>query len=126
MGLAPTPGVGRRAEESTAAQQILRITLRGESHTLALNNIPLKERLIVRKATGLPLEAFVGEVEDEGANKLGLDTLIVLWWLARRANGEWQLTFTRAGEEWPADLDVEGDLDVTLVEPDDEASDPEA
>lgn len=126
MSLAPIPGVGKRAEAVNVAQQILKITVRGESHTLALNNIPLQERLIVRKATALPLEAFVGEVEDAGANKLGLDTLIVLWWLARRADGEWQLTFTKAAEEWPADLDIENDLQVELDSPAEEPSDPEA
>lgn len=124
---APIPGVGERNEAAKAARQILTITLRGEPHTLAINNIPLKERLIVRKATGLPVESFIGEIEAGGATKIGLDSLIVLWWLARRANGEWQLTLTAAEAEWPEDLDPEGDdLQVDVDDPDAEATDPEA
>jgi hypothetical protein len=113
-----------RAVDGDPSRTVLTITVRGEAHALAVGRIPFSERLVVRKATGLPFEAFLGEIEDGGANKIGLDTLIVLWWLARRAGGEWQLTLTRAEEEWPTDLDYDTELAVAVDEPDG-ATDPE-
>lgn len=124
MSLAPDPGVGRRAAETVDAQQVMSITVRGETHTIALNIIPISERLVVRKATGLPLEAFVGEVEIGGAGKIGLDTVMVLWWLARRANGERNLSWGAAVHQWPADLEPD-DLDIEITDPAAEAVDPE-
>ena len=119
MPLAPTPGVGRRIEQANAAATILTITIRGETHTLAPNNLALTERLIVRKATGgLSFESFWN-----GEQTIGLDSLQVLWWLARRGGGEWQLTLTRAVEDWPADLSID-EIEVTTDDP--EGDDPEA
>jgi hypothetical protein len=95
------------------------ITIRGESKRLAINNVPLSERLVVRKATGLPFESFVGE------DRIGLDSIMVLWWLARRGEGEVMLTLTAAEADFPTDLEAD-DLDVSIDEPDPEADDPEA
>lgn len=87
------------------------LTLRGESKRLAIGNMPLSERLIVRKATGLPFETFVAE------GQFGMDTLVVLWWLARRGEGESMLTLTQCEADFPADLAAD-DIEVTLDEPD--------
>lgn len=116
MVSAPTPGVGRRAEQAEAAKAVAIITVRGETKRLAIGNVPLKEKLLVRQATGLPFDAFVTE------NQIGEDSLIVLWWLARRAEGELQLTFDRAASEWPEDLGVD-DVSMDIETPD--ADDPE-
>jgi hypothetical protein len=88
--------------------------------TLAPNNIPLSEKLIVRKATGLPFEAFLGD-ED----RIGADSVAVMWWLARRANGEPMLTWKQAEQDWPDELKAE-DIDVEVDDPEEGASDPEA
>lgn len=117
MASAPTPGVGKKAESAAAAQKVMNLTIRGETKHLALGNIPLSERLVVRKATGLPVEAFVSE------NTFGLDTLVVLWWLARRGEGEAMLTLTQAEADFPTDF-AEGDITVTLDDP--TGDDPEA
>jgi hypothetical protein len=87
---------------------------------LAPNNIPLSEKLIVRKATGLPFEAFLGD-ED----RIGADSVAVMWWLARRANGEPMLTWKQAEQDWPDELKAE-DIDVEVDDPEEGASDPEA
>jgi hypothetical protein len=96
------------------------IRVRDEVRTIALGLIPIKEKLIVRKATGLPFDAFYS-----GEDSFGEDSLVVLWWLAGRANGDPFLTFTAAAEAWPADL-AEDDIEVTVNEPDELAADPEA
>lgn len=117
---APRPGVTQRKEETNAARQVMTIRVRDETRTLALGLLPIKEKLIVRKATGLPFEAFFGS---EGS--FGEDSLLVMWWLAGRANGDPFLTFTQASDAWPSDL-TEDDLEVSVDEPAEEASDPEA
>lgn len=118
---APTPGVGARAEAAKDAQRILTIRVRDESWTLAIGNVSVAEKFAVRKATGLPLEAFLTD-ED----KFGEDSVVLLWWLARRANGEDGLSWPDALSEWPADL-TDGDLVIDVAEsPDEKADDPEA
>lgn len=114
MAQAPTPGVGQRAEAADAARQVMTITVRGRSLSFAFNNIPILELARVRKETGLSFEAYWA-----GETSIGMDSLQVLWWLARRASGELQLTLQQTVDEWPADLD-EDDISVAV---DDETGD---
>lgn len=111
---APRPGAGRRDAETSKARVSMRLRVRDEERTLAVGAIPIKERLAVRKATGYPIEKFLGE------DAFGLDSISVLWWLAGRAAGNPFLTL----EEAAADLDdvTEHDLDATEVTPDDETA----
>ncbi len=116
MAKAPRPGVGRRKEEASTAKVVHRLRVGGETRTIALANVPLKERLIVRKATGLPLEAFVaGDV-------FGIDSLMIVWWLAGRAAGDPFLTLDKVQEDWPAELGAD-DIELIEVTPDDEDGD---
>lgn len=130
MAKAPRPGVSKREDELEAAQQVMTLTIKRpivndkgrtipETHRIAINNIPMRERIICRKATGLPLAAFWSE------DRIDLDSIMVLWWMARRLEGEAALTFDQAAGQWPMDLE-EGDLDIELGEPDDEDDSPEA
>ncbi len=118
---APRPGAGRREAETTHAATLLRITIRGEARTLAAGNIPIKERLICRKATGFGVEQFLD------SDTFGLDSLMVLWWLAGRAAGDPFLTLEKASEVF--DGVTAEDIDVTEVTPADdnpgEGDDPE-
>ncbi len=121
MVVAPIPGAGKRAEASDAAKLILTITLRGENYKIAPNNMPLSESFALRKATGgLSLESFWS-----GETSIGVDSVKVLWWLARRANGERDLSLVQAEAEWPNDLTL-ADIDVSIDEPDPEDNHPEA
>ena len=115
---APTPGVGKRKAAADVAAQIMTITVRGESVTIAPWNVPIAEQLIAKKATGLPVEEYRKE-------PLGMVDVVFWWWLARRASGEWQLTWARASEEWPADLNPD-EFELTIDGPDEDATDPEA
>ena len=121
MVAAPVPGAGKRAEAVKAAQRLMTITVRGfDPVTIAPANVPFRERLLVRKATGMPYEGLVGD-----DTTIGLDSVQVLWWLARRAAGEVLLTLDRAIADFPDDLDDEGAIDVDVNDGADEASDPE-
>jgi hypothetical protein len=130
MAKAPRPGVGKRQEELDEAQQIVTITVRRDieskgrpvpqSHSIGILNIPMRERIICRKATGLPLTAFWSE------DRIDLDSVMVLWWMARRLHGDASLTFDQAAEEWPMDLDIETELDLSIDGASEDDDDPEA
>lgn len=122
MAKAPRPGYSRRQDAQDNASTLLRITIRGESHTLAVNNLPMRERTICRKATGLPLEGWF--TSGSGEMAVGEDTIAVLWWLARRMEGEFDLTWPTVTEEWPTGLTAD-DFDVEEITPDDEPDSPE-
>lgn len=124
MATAPRPGVGERGEAANAAMTFLTITLKDQAPvTIAPGNVPFAERLLVRKATGLPFEAFFGEREET----VGEDSIQVLWWLGRRAAGEWQLTLTRALEDWPVPLTPDLiDIEYTTPDQEKETSSPES
>ena len=121
MANAPRPGAGKRAQARKAAQRILRITVCGETRTLAPDNLPFSEQVAVRKACGgLPFSAFWGE-----GPTIAEDSLQIMWWLARRANGEPSLQLATVLDEWPEVLNPD-DFTVELDTPDDEDLDPEA
>lgn len=105
MGLAPEPGAVREAAEQDArtetAQQILTILYDGQRFDLAWHDVPVSERVTVRKETGLPYSAFIesAAVADD-VLMIDEDSFNVIWWLARRANGEPRLTWVTAMSEW--------------------------
>lgn len=112
MAQAPAPGTGTQKESFSAARTTVTITIRGEEHTIAPLNLPLQEVLVFRKATGgLSIESFWN-----GETAIGIDSVKVLWWLARRASGEFGLTLERTWAEWPEDLDP-SEIDVQVNEP---------
>lgn len=111
---APRPGSRAEAE---AARQFIRIRVKEREMDLMMS-LTIQERFVVRAATaGLPFEAFLPQ---QSGREFGEDSLFVLWWVARRQNGEPNLPFKQAEEEWPTDMG-EGDLDVTVIDLDDES-----
>lgn len=122
MSLAPTPGVGARAEAAAQATQIITIRVKDREYTLAPGNLPVREKLAVRQATGSPVEAFISDDDH-----VGEDSIAILVWLARRANGEAGLAWRDFETEWDA-LDLgEGDVEISApTAADDKAEDPEA
>jgi hypothetical protein len=120
MAKAPRPGTKTATAQSAdnaVAQQIMEITVRDETRRIAIGNIPLKEKLLVRKATGLAFENLLGD-----GDNIGEDSIIVLWWLAGRAEGNAFLTLDQVDAAWPRPL-TENDLKVVLVDADESAGD---
>jgi hypothetical protein len=106
MARAPRPGKTRKNQEARRT-----ITIRIGEHepvTLAPDNVSMGEKMVVRKALGLPLDNFL--IDDD---RMGEDSIAVLWWLARRANGEPFLTWTQAMNDWPNPLTADA-IDVEM------------
>lgn len=123
MANGPVParvGHSKREEAKKAAQAVATITLRGDSWKLNIGSIPIGEKRAVRVQAGAPFEQFFA-----GEQQIGEDSVCVLWWLARRADGEPFLTLTEAEAEWPTDLQ-EDEISMTVDLPEDGDDHPEA
>ena len=115
--------------DPVAAQQ-RRVTLQMKSasgevleYSLRPDAIPFRERALVRKATGLPYESFLGDEEGES---VGLDTIQIWWWLAKRGSNP-LCTLDQALADWPDDIEPESFnilMDDGVEESDPEASGP--
>lgn len=131
MAKAPRPTHSKEQAELEASQSIVTITINRDLHSkgrpipqvhrIGILNVPMRERIICRKATGLPFSAFWAE------DRIDIDSLMVLWWIARRLQGDVTLTFDQAAEEWPENLDVENEIELEMSSPDedDDESDPD-
>ncbi len=82
----------------------------GERALAVPARISTKEHIGVWYAAGLPLTAFI--THDGMTNHNGAPQ--VLWWLARRHNGEENLSYGQACDEWAAPL-VGGVLDIEVT-----------
>lgn len=121
MAQAPRPGAAARQD---AAQQVMRIRVKDTTHDLSMN-LSLATKMAVRSATGMPFEAYWN-----GEDRIGEDSIAVLWWLARRANGEPGLPWAQHSAEWDAlgtlsedDLDI---TELTEITDDPETDNPES
>ena len=114
MAQAPLPGASQHAPPSPTT---LRMTIRGKTLEL-VQNISTQEKFAVRFATGVPYDSFVA-----GEGRIGEDTFIVFWWLARRQNGEPNLPLQQVMDEWPTDLKPD---DLEVVEVSDDEGDAES
>ena len=108
MTSAPTPGIGRRKEAVEAAQLMCTITYDDTTLTFAYNDVPLGDKRDCKVQTGASLERWMDDVSDV--------TLCVLWWLARRRNGEPRLHYQAAELEFDGEL--LGAVDFGAVEGD--------
>ncbi len=107
MATAPPPGASRRAG---ADAKVIRITNEGRTLEVQPAGLSLAERFVIRQSTGLPFEAFF----TGGENSIGEDSIAVLWWIARRTNGEPGLAFSQFVKDWkfdPEGFDIEVDED---------------
>jgi pyruvate formate-lyase activating enzyme-like uncharacterized protein len=120
---AKAPKPGQRAHDEAAAASVLTMNVEVKGQTLHFcpNALPFRVQVAVRKASGgLPWTAFWN-----GESAVGEDSLMVMWFVARLANGE-RVTMEQVEREWLALGD--GEFDFSITEPDevDPESDPES
>jgi hypothetical protein len=78
--------------------KVMVITVDDIEYRLAADNIPLGEKEIVLQQTKRSFESWMSE---EAQGEL---SLAVLWWLARRSEGERKLSWTDVKSQWPSDM----------------------
>lgn len=110
------------AERVEQAQTVFQVTAAGTDldFTVAPYNISVRLRRELRAEIGKSVRQFLG---DEGT--VDMDTIVVLWWAARRNAGE-RVTFTEVEDEWDERYGSVTYDDVALVRVMDPESDPEA
>lgn len=118
MAKAPKPGTVDKGPDDRRRKRTGTFRMRLGATTLEMPTaIPFKERFAVRAATGLPLEQFW-----RGEFKIDLDSLLIIWWLIRRYNGEPHLSLDEVEDTWPDDLEP-GDIKFEVIEDDGEPTD---
>lgn len=104
MATAPTPGVGRRITEAADVRQaldrVVTITRGDQALSFSLADLGPRDDFACRKATGFNVTTLISSEE------IGAGEVLALWWLARRHNGEPDLTFTTVLDEFPTNADV--------------------
>jgi hypothetical protein len=113
MAQAPRPGVAKRKEAQQQARKVLRLTVDGVTVEVCPDNLPISERVALRKACGgLPLSAFWGD-----SSSIDIDSFQVLFWLGRRACGEPSLQLSEVEENWPENIGAPGMLEAVVIDP---------
>lgn len=111
MAHAPTPG-----SYNAPLAAHYRVRVRDEVLEVPMQ-MTIGEKFAVRTATGRPFEAYFGD------GMFGEDSLCVLWWLARRANGEPNLSWADHLRQWKP-VDKPDDVDLVLIDDDEEGDSP--
>lgn len=108
------------AEKVEAARMVTVLSYRGETYRIAVNNVPVSEKMAARNQAGIVWHDMLGET----GLAPDITSVAVLSWLARRMAGEFNLPWRVFAADFPADLtisevsskqvpveEVEGDLD---------------
>lgn len=93
MANAPVPGAARRDEERRSAIKIS--TADGRDWTLHMSDLGPNDDIMARKATGLPVTPYFMD------DRFGMDSLLVIMWIARRKSGEPNLRWDDVVNEFP-------------------------
>ena len=105
MATAPDPVV------ETEPNRRFQISLRGRTIELSMEDLGPGDDLVSRQQTGFPVQSFFDET------RFGPDSLLILWWMARRKNGETRLKFAEVLAEFPTYKTVtDAGFELELVE----------
>ena len=130
MAKAPTPKAEPRhetkARKEQARRSYLAITIGGERRELWPSKLGPADDDITRRQLGTPISAVIPAILS-GDYAVAGDTLLLLWWITRRKNGEPGLSWRQVLAEFPTNddlLDAAPDLDLVIPDLDEDA--PEA
>lgn len=115
MAKAPSPAK-LAAQRTRAEQPYITITdpESGQSAELRFDQLGPGDERLAREACGVPVSRVFTDGYVQGA-----DTVLMLWWIARRKNGEPSLTYEQVEAECPTLADI-GRLEITITTPDDD------
>lgn len=113
MATAPTPTTAPNGTPAGEPTRKLKITLGGAERVLDFAEVGPGDDIVARKETGLAISPFLEE------NTVGADSVLILWWFARRKNGEPRLTFAEVLAEFPTyQALAEAQPEIVMVEDD--------
>jgi hypothetical protein len=115
--MAKAPPTRTEAEVEAAGKRVaVRITLKGRDPIeLSIDDLGPADDLVARKQCGLPVTPFI-----EGES-FGADSLLILWWMARRKEGEANLRFEDVLKEYPTYRDIEAaGFEIEAIEVDED------
>lgn len=124
MATAPRPTSEGVEVEQAAVDEASKVTafvVRGVTYKLAVRNVRIGEKVAVKKATGLSWTEVIGE----DGSVVGVESVAIFMWLARRAAGEPGLPWQVFERECPDDLSM-GDVEWPDQDADGAGDDPEA
>lgn len=106
MATAPTPGAA-----TPAGVKKFRITISDTTLELDTTQLGPGDDLVSRQQTGFPVTGFLDQAT------IGADSLLILWWMARRKNGEPNLSFAEILLEFPSYQAInDANPDLTVVD----------
>lgn len=105
MASAPKPGVGARIAAADELDQALgqKVTIGrkgADPLTFSFGDLGPRDDMACRKATGWNVAELVGVEQVSGFE------VLAIWWLARRHNGEPDLTFDEVLDEFPTNAEI--------------------
>lgn len=106
----------QKPEVKAPASRILRITLGGRSLEIDVMQFGPADDRVSRAQAGITISSLIE------SDVFGVDTMLLLWWLARRKNGEPGLHYYDVENEFPTFAHVAAaNFDLEEVTPDPEA-----
>lgn len=122
MAKAPRPVKGGRdakAKEAEVASRVTKIEFRGHSYLIAVQNVPISEKAMVRAQAHMAWH----EVTGESGIEADIASVAVLVWIARRLGGEPNLSWFAFCNWWDEVADGMGiaEVEASVVGVDDVA-----
>jgi len=97
---APKPGATSHKQET-----VIRISVRGEEVIVRPSDYGPRDDALVRRETkmaGVERMSLMGAMQALDEQTMGLDSVCLLWWLARRKAGETTMSFGDALDGFPS------------------------
>lgn len=102
------------------ASQTLAITVDGVEKRLNIGSLTARDDQVATRQLGRPLLHYIEPIL---AGSVALDGLAALWWMARRHDGEPDLTYDAVLDEFPTFGEVLERVRIDAFGPDDEEAD---
>lgn len=121
MARAPNPKTLARQKADTKA---ITITVRGEEAIVRPGDFGARDGALVRRETKLALgekRSLLGALQDMDEQSIDLDSICLLWWLARRKVGDTNESYAEALDRFPT-YDETDEIDFSILEDDEDES----
>jgi hypothetical protein len=128
---APTAAQAERALRPRAvkarrkAGRVASMTIRGRTLQLHFRDLGPADDVVSRAEAGVPISGVELNIAT-GKDLMGLDRILVMWWMARRKSGEPNLHYHEVVAEFPTYEDIAEGVFTYETEDDGEGDDPEA